>query len=181
MPGRRYDQIYEIAADQLGFVTTGQARAAGINPQVLVMMERRNVLRRTSHGVYRLLNFPETEHDSFMEAVLWPAGVSAVVSHESALLLYDLGDVNPAAIHISVPGNYRTARALPEHIRIHVRDLAAQDTTTHVGLPVTTPEQTIRDCRDTHLGPALVNQAISLALRGGLISEEVAASLGISH
>lgn len=174
MPGKRYDQLYELAADQFGYVTAAQARAAGISPQTLVMMERRNALRRTSHGVYRLINFPESEHDAFMEAVLWPVGVSAVISHDTALLLHELGDVNPTVIHLTVPRGYRTTRIVPRHIRIHFQDLMDEERMVHDGLPITTPERTIRDCISTHLGPALIDQAVDSAVLRGLISEAAA-------
>lgn len=51
MPGDAYSAIYEIAADQFGYVTTHQAREAGIGPMTLVMMERRRTVERVSHGV----------------------------------------------------------------------------------------------------------------------------------
>ncbi len=38
-----------------------------------------------------------------MEATLWPRGAHGALSHETALDLYGLSDVNPAKIHITVP------------------------------------------------------------------------------
>ncbi len=41
-----------------------------------------------------------------MEAALWADG-PGVISHESALLLWGLADVNPRLIHLTVPPPYR--------------------------------------------------------------------------
>ena len=41
MPGEAFFAIYEIAADQAGYLTVAQAREAGVDPMALVMMERR--------------------------------------------------------------------------------------------------------------------------------------------
>lgn len=170
MPSRTYVDVFEMAVDQFGFVTTAQAREGGVNPQALLMMERRGAVRRVSHGVYRLTHFPETELDSYMEAVLWPRGITAVVSHESALQLYELSDVNPARVHITVPQRYRTNRAAPPHLAVHRQDLDADEMTVHRGLPITTPARAILDCHLTALGAALVKQAIDDAVAKGFLT-----------
>lgn len=171
MPGRIYNDVFELAVDQFGLITAAQAREAGIDPQALLMMERRGALRRVSHGVYRLIKFPETEFDHYMEAVLWPHGLTAAVSHESALLLFELSDVNPARVHITVPKSYRTNRVIPPHLAVHRQDLGGDDISIQHGVPITTPVRTIRDCHAAALGHALIKQAIDGAFAQGLISK----------
>ena len=61
-------------------------------------------------GLYRLDPFPAHALDSYRKATLWPYGVEGVLSHETALDLYELSDVNPAMIHITVPKRYRLRR-----------------------------------------------------------------------
>lgn len=177
MSGSVYDRVFDIAADQFGFISTTQARTAGINPQTLLMMERRGAVRRTSRGVYRLVNFPETQFDAFMGAVLWPVPLMGVLSHESALALYQLSDVNPAKLHITVPFSFRTRRLVPRQLSLHFAALKESEITRFEGIPVTSVVRTILDCHDATVGNALVGQAIEEAQVGGLLSRSAAAEL----
>jgi predicted transcriptional regulator of viral defense system len=44
-----------------------------------------------------------------MLAALWPAG-RGVLSHDTALELHELCDVNPEKIHLTVPADYQPRR-----------------------------------------------------------------------
>jgi predicted transcriptional regulator of viral defense system len=46
------------------------------------------------------------------------------LSHETALELYELCDVNPSAIHLTVPTRFRTRKAIPESYWVHRFGLA---------------------------------------------------------
>jgi hypothetical protein len=92
--------------------------------------------------------------------VLWPQGLAAVLSHESALLLHGLSDVSPAQIHITVPNTHRVRRHIPKHLRIHHADLLPEESEMLNGVPVTTPVRSIQDCSHEHLSSALIRQAI---------------------
>jgi len=153
-------RVYEIAAEQYGYFSAQQARVAGVDPRTVVMMARRGAVERVRRGVYRLSRFPESEMGQYMEAILWPHGARGVISHDSALALYELSDVNPTAVHITLPRFYRVRRAIPGFLTVHHADLEPNQIATFEGLPLTTPERTIRDCAGTSLGAALVRQAI---------------------
>jgi predicted transcriptional regulator of viral defense system len=112
-----------------------------------------------------------------MAAVLWPHGVPGVLSHETALALYDLSDVNPAAIHLTVPATHRLRRPPPAGYRIHHGDLRPDEITGLEGLPITTVVRTLRDCREAHLGPALLRQALEEARRVGHLNAAAADQL----
>ena len=76
---------------------------------------------------------------------LWSLG-RAVVSHESALSVYDLGDVNPAVIHLTVPPGF--AQKHDDHLAIHKDDVPDTDVRGFEGFRVTTPLRTLLDvCR----------------------------------
>jgi predicted transcriptional regulator of viral defense system len=167
MPGAVHNAIYQIAEEQNGYVTAAQAVDAEINPQTLVKMAERGVLERVSWGLYRLTQFPHSALDQYAEATLWPLTTRAVISHESALALYGLSDVNPAKIHITVPKSVRIRREVPKWLVLHRADLRASEWESHEGVPATTPERTIRDCHAAHLGPALIRQAIHDGRRTG--------------
>lgn len=160
MPGTAHKLLYEIAEDQNGYVTTAQARDAGVSNQALANMVARGVLDRVSWGVYRLVQFPVSPLDQYVEASLWPLSTRGVISRESALAIYGLSDVNPAKIHITVPKSFRVRRETPRMLVIHRVDLPSVDVQIHEGIPITTPERTIRDCCTAQVGAALIRQAI---------------------
>jgi predicted transcriptional regulator of viral defense system len=171
MPGRNYKTLYEIAEDSYGFVTVEAARRAGIRPQRLAEMARRGTLRREGLGLYRLDPFPPHELDSYRKATLWPYPVEAVLSHETALDLYELSDVNPGKIDITVPGSYRIRRReLPALYVLHHEDITDRDVTRHEGLPIVTPAKAIRQCHRAHLRRDLLRQALEDAKRRGLVT-----------
>lgn len=181
MPTAVQERLYAIAEDQGGYFTIGQVRAARIDHHAILHMCRRGVVERISRGVYRLAQFPPAPHGQEFEATLWPAGgrhgVQGVLSHQSALRFWDLSDVSPAQIHITVPRRYRVRRTIPRHLRIHYADLTAEDVTRHEGVPITTPRRTIIDCAAAGLAPGLLRQAIADGRRTGRLTYREADSL----
>ncbi len=160
-------RVHEIAMDQHGYFTVAQAREAGVGRQAVVMMERRGTIERVSYGLYKDHLVPTSPWGPYMAAVLWPHGTRGVLSHQSALELLGLSDVNPAKIHITLPRGFRVRRQVPNQYELHHSDLGPQDTTVVEGIPVTTAARTIRDCHKTHLGPDLLRQAIEDGRRTG--------------
>lgn len=63
--------LWDVAAEQHGFVTSQQATGAGIGKHALQMLVHRGTLHRVAHGVYRLPQYPVGEHEHLMLAVLW--------------------------------------------------------------------------------------------------------------
>jgi Transcriptional regulator, AbiEi antitoxin len=168
------DRLYEIAERQLGYFTAAQARTAGVHQVRLVQLHRSGDLERVSRGVYRLARFPVSPLGQYMEAVLWPQvrrpDARGVVSHVSALSLYELTDVNPAKIHITLAPGMRVRRAAPRQVALHFARLGPEDVALVEGVPATTPERTIRDVHAAHLGPALVRTAIIDGRRTGRLT-----------
>jgi predicted transcriptional regulator of viral defense system len=177
MPGSVYDAVFELGADNYGFVSQDQARELGIPAQRLVVLEDRGLLERRRHGLYRVVALPVTPLDSYMEATLWPVGVQGVLSDETALELHGLSDVSPAKIHITVPRSHRTRRAVPTQYVMHRHDLDPGEVTRHEGIPIVTAARAIRDAHASHLGPALIRQAIDDGERLGKLSQSAAAEL----
>ena len=106
-----------------------------------------------------------------------PAGVRGVISHESALALHQISDVNPSKIHITVPGVFRVRRRIPDHLVVHHAELREEEVEWAGSIPVTTPERTILDCSAAHLGPELIRQAIDDGEQNGLLRSRTAAAL----
>jgi predicted transcriptional regulator of viral defense system len=172
MPGREYDKALELAADQHGYLTTAQAGQLGIARDAIRKMAKRGTLERVSWGVYRVPTFPVSTFAEYTEASLWPAGVLGVISHESALAIRDLSDVSPPKVHLTVPKAFRVRRTIPAHLMIHRADLPEDDVTQVEGIPTTTVRRAIEDCHRTHLGPALLRQAIEDGEREGYLKPD---------
>jgi predicted transcriptional regulator of viral defense system len=177
MPTPLFTDLAELAADQYGLVTVADARAVGYADRTVAQMATRGQLERVSRGVYRVPFLPGGELGPYMEAALWPVGVQGVLSHETALDLWDVSDVNPAKIHITVPRDHRPQRAVPAAYVVHRQDLADSDTTTIEGVPLVTLERAVRDCAAGHLGADLLRQAVRAGRGRGLLTRRQAADL----
>jgi predicted transcriptional regulator of viral defense system len=173
MPGRVYSPLLELATDQYGYVSTDDARELGISPRRLKLLAERGSLSRVAQGLYRFPPgvVPISALDQYMEATLWPGG-RGVISHDTALAVYELSDVNPVKVHVTVPREYRIRRKdLPAVFVFHHADLTEGEMTRYEGVPIVTPERAIRDAHAGHLGPALIAQAIDDGERQGLLTQ----------
>jgi len=172
MPGRVYSPLLELAADQYGYVSTDDARELGVSPRRLKLLAERGSLARVARGLYRFPPgvVPISALDQYMEATLLPGG-RGVISHETALAVYELSDVNPIKVHVTVPREYRIRRKeVPDVFVFHRADLTEAEMTRHEGIPIVTPERAIRDAHAGHVGEALIAQAIDDGERQGLLT-----------
>lgn len=182
MHKRQWDTVlYEIAESQSGYFTAAQARAAGVHQVRLVQLARQGDIDRQTRGVYRFTRFPVSQLGHYMAAVLWPQvrrpDVVGVVSHQTALSIHELSDVNPARIHVTLPTGVRLRRAVPKMLVIHYADLGPDDVETVEGVPVTTPVRTIRDAHTSQLGSEIVSTAIADGRRSGKLGRGEADAL----
>lgn len=176
MPGKAFTVLLDRAQQQYGYLTPDDARDLDVDPTQLRLMAARHTLEHLGRGLYRMSIVPPTELDAYMEATLW-AGRQGVLSHETALDLYELCDVNPSAIHLTVPSGYRTRKAVPPTYRLHRFDLDAGEARWHEGIPIVSPERAILGGIEQALGWQLIDQAIEVARARGLISQTVAEQL----
>ena len=182
MRRRQWDTtLYELAEDQAGYFTAAQAREAGLHQVRLVQLHQRGDIERVTRGVYRLTRYPISPLGHYMEAALWPQvrrpGAHGVISHESALAIYGLSDTSPAKVHVTLPTDFRIRRAVPKRLALHYADLTPKDVTQVDGVPVTTAARAIRDAHASHLGPALIGQAIRDGRRTGHLTLDAAERL----
>ncbi len=164
MPLDTLDKLYQIAEAQAGYFTTAQAVAAGIDRPRLSRFAAAGRLQRLRRGVYRLSHFPRSRHEDLFIAWL-ETGPDSVISHDSALALYDLSDILPTAIHVTVP---RTASRRRSGLRLHTNRISHEEITSYEGLPVTTVPRTIADVTSSGLSDELVAQAVREAVAQGL-------------
>jgi predicted transcriptional regulator of viral defense system len=182
MPRTRMDELYALAEEQDGLLTSKEARTLGIQDSVLARLTQRGRLERMSRGVYRIAHYPADRLAQYREAVLWAQASHhgperIALSYETALLIYGISDVNPAHVHLTVPKAVRLRRQHPEWITVHRADLTEQEIGQHEGIPVTTVERSILDVLSTTHRPEIARQAITDALRDGLLSTAQAGDL----
>lgn len=158
------NELYRVAETRAGYFTTAQAADAGYSRALLAHHAASGNLERVDHGIYRLRRYPESPHADLVVASL-RAGDAAAISHESALALWDLSDVMPAQVHVTVP---RTSSRRRPGLRLHTGTLGENDVTEREGVRVTTVERTIADVARSGLSDELVLQAMGEALERGL-------------
>lgn len=163
-----HQKLYQLAEQQAGFFSTRQARTAGLTRPLLSYYTKTGYLQRIQRGIYRLSRFPEMPFADLFVAWL-AAGPRAVISHESALAVYDLSDVLPSEIHVTVP---RTTSRRGKTMRMHTKQLRKSEITQRGGLPVTTLARTLADLAVSGLGEEQIRLAISQALERGLITRK---------
>jgi len=172
MPTRRFSELAETAADRFGLVTIDDAREVGYGPKTLVKLAGRGQLERVSRGVYRVPFMPGGAMQAYMAATLWPQGIQGVLTHDTALDLWDVSDVNPAKIHITVPRGHRPQRAIPKAYVIHREELDPAEVTAIEGVPVVKLASALRQCAQEHLGRDLLEQAARHGRARGLLSAQ---------
>lgn len=158
MPSGRLVDLAGIAAGQWGLVTAAQARSRGVSRQVLARLARADELERLAYGVYRLAGTPPHPHDELRTAwlALDPARTAAeriaddfvdTVSHRSAALLHDLGDIDADSLEFTTPVRHQSRRS---DVRTYRGMVMRQERTLVDGLPATRPLRTIRDLATAH-------------------------------
>ena len=172
MPGRIWEQAFELATDQYGFITFSDILALGANPVRLRRWHQSDKIDRVGHGIYRFKQIPTSRMDPYMLATLWPSG-RGVLSHDTALELHELCDINPDKIHLSLPVNYRPRRQGGEQYVLHHDDIKDDELAWHEGVRIVTPEVAIRQAIQGAVPIHLVRQAIDKARRLGLVPKRI--------
>lgn len=165
-----WNRLFEIAANQEGLFTAGQAAEAGYSPQLLVHHVRKRRIVRLRRGLYRLVHFPATEHEDLAAAWLWSER-AGVVSHQTALALHELSDALPAHVHVTLPSAWRARRfRVPAGVVLHHADIPAAERSWFGAVPTTNACRTLNDCARADLSPELLRPAALQAVRRGLVA-----------
>jgi len=157
------------AFHQAGYFTAAQARTHRVSPQLLDHYVRAGRFERRRRGLYRVSGFPSGEHDDIRETWLALGPDKAVVSHDSALVLHELSDHIPDAVHVLVHRRHRGLRK-PSGVVIHTTSSEHPVATVwRDGIAVTAPARTIVDVAD-QVQPDQLALAVRQALARGLLT-----------
>ena len=170
-------RLFEIAEQQQGFFTTKQAKAAGFAENTHPYHVQVGNWIREHRGIYRLALFPVTDRPELVLWALWSRNrdeeVEGIYSHHTALGLYDLSDLNPAKLHMTVPTDFRRNSEIPGILVLHYADLPESDVQAAQGYRFTRPLRTILDLIDAGtVERTFINQALRQALDRGLIRRQ---------
>lgn len=169
--------IRSIASRQQGYFTARQALEAGYSyPSQYYQSETGNWIRE-GYGVYRIADYTAADRPDLVLWSLWsrdrhgkPQGA---FSHETALSIYDLSDVMPAHLHMTVPPSFRKSAKMPDVLVIHRATLAPADIQEMDGYSVTRPLRTILDVAAAEtMSTDLLEQAVRQTLSRGLAKRD---------
>src|SRR6266542_4101168 len=159
-------RLVALAGAQSGYFSAAQALAAGYSYQAQKQNADRGNWVKVGRGLFRLPGWPAGRHEDLVRLSLWSRG-RAVVSHESALSVHELGDVNPARTHLTVPKGFR--QHPPAGVVLHQGVLPEGDVRDQEGFRVTTPLRSLLDTAAGDLDLDLLAGAIEDALEQGVL------------
>jgi predicted transcriptional regulator of viral defense system len=163
-----FPQLLERALDQHGLLTPEDAQAIGANDSALRLMVHRGTLERIGFGIYRVPQLAGDRLAQYQEALLRIRSEGAL-THDTALDLHDLCDINPAKVHVTLAPSTRLRRRQPDWLVVHRGRLDESDLTWLEGLRIATPGRAILDGIATHIGDRFVDQALDTGRVRGLL------------
>lgn len=159
-------RLFELAAGQGGCFTAAQAKSLGYSHQAQAHHVGAGNWWRVGRGLFRLVEWVPGAHDELARWTLWSRG-RGVVSHESALNVYGMGEFGSRRAHLTVPPGF-TMR--DEAVALHHAVLSADDIAERSGYQVTTPLRTIIDIAANAPDEDQLARVIDDARRAGLIT-----------
>lgn len=170
-------RLYETAEVQQGFFTTKQAKAAGFAENTHPYHVQVGNWVREHRGIYRLAQFPQADRPDLVLWSLWSKNrnqeTEGVYSHQTALSLHDLSDLNPSQLDMTVPTKFRRNSEIPGILVLHFADIPAVDVEAGPGFKFTRPLRTILDLMEADtVEHSFIRQALRQALQRGLITRQ---------
>lgn len=166
-------RAWEIAMGQYGYVTTNDAKEAGIPAIELAKLAARGRLRNVAYGLYHFDDMPPTRYDQFYEAIKRVGG-DAHLTGDAVLAFHDLALVNPRRIRVGT--NRRARSRFPTWLEVVGDASAPEEIVVVERIPMTTVARAIRDARKAVMATRLI-EALPAAVNEGLISETEAEGL----
>jgi len=164
----KFNDIYELAADNYGLITSAQAREIGVTNNELVQYARRGKVERIGQGLYRLTHYVPTPYDSYAEAVAL-VGPEAYLYGESVIAMHELAPTNPTNMHVATPKRVR--RKMPKYMKV-TQVTGGNAPTIYEGIPSQTVADAIRSCRGKIMDNRLRDATLTARAKGYLTRAE---------
>lgn len=161
---------------QGGYFTTKQAAAAGYAASTHSYNSKAGNWVREYRGIYRLAHYPNPERPDLITWSLWSGNrkgePQGVYSHQTALSVYDLSDLNPPKIHMTVPRSFRRNSAIPGVLVLHNGTFRKDEVESMHGFKVARPLRAIADLLiEETVEMDHMRQAVRQAFSRGLLSK----------
>ncbi len=168
-------RLFEVADQQQGYFTAKQAKAAGFAENTHPYHVQVGNWIRDYRGIYRLALYPFTDRPDLVLWALWSRNrneeIEGVYSHNTVLSFYDLSDLNPAKLHMTVPTSFRRSSEIPGILILHYADLPESDVESVQGFKITPPLRAILDLIEARtVERNFILQAITQGVDRGLIT-----------
>jgi len=169
------DALFEIAEGQQGYFTAKQAAEAGYQLGSQAHHVKSGNWVRVERGIYRLARFPQSAEEQLVIYALWSRNRAGepegVYSHQTALSIHELSDVNPAKLHMTVPAAFRRRAKTPKILVLHRASLNEKDIEQRQGFAVTRPLRAIADVAGAEsVSRDIIEQALTEGRQRGLIT-----------
>ena len=168
---KKYDEIWGVAEDNYGIITSAKAKELGVSRQNLVAMERQGYLTRLCHGVYQVKHHVIGPNDTYAVGVAM-VGDTAYLRGASVAAMLNLVPTNPGELHVG--SAKRVRRRLPSGFR--VKDRTDCETTEYDGCEGIRCQR-VADALKTALEEGAIESdriadAVKNAYEKGLITDE---------
>jgi predicted transcriptional regulator of viral defense system len=134
-------RLYALAAEQSGYFTAAQAKHLGYSYPAQAHHVNAGNWLRVDRGIFRLSEWIPDVHDDLVRWTLWSKN-RAVVSHETALGVYGVGEFEPPRVHLTVPTGFRMK---DDALVLHKADLPDEDIVERTGFRLTTLARSLVD------------------------------------
>ena len=138
-------RILALCGRQHGLITRGQLLEMRMTDREIERRVRSGRLHRVHRGVYAVGHERLTTEGRFLAAVL-AFGRGAVLSHQSAAVLWGIRAARGPRVDVTVPTT--GGRARRGAMIVHRSPLSEEEMTVHDGVPVTTVVRTLIDLAD---------------------------------
>lgn len=170
-----FQRLYQMAERQQGFFTAKQAKAAGYDERTHPYHVQAGNWIREWRGIYRLAYYPLAERWDLALWSLWSCnrqGIpEGVYSHDTVLSFYDLSDICPAKLHMTVPKTFRRNSEIPGVLVLYRGELPESDVRRTSGFALTTPLRAVVDLLvEWQIADDILRQALQEGRARGLIS-----------
>lgn len=130
-----------MASAQGGYFTAAQAREVGYSYQAQAYHVRVGNWDRVDRGLLRLTPWPSDVHDDLIRWTLWSRG-QAVISHETALGVHEIGELESPRVHLTVPRGFSKRDSA---VALHRAALAESEVVQLAGFKVTSATRSLID------------------------------------
>ena len=168
--------LYQVAEGQQGLFTARQAVQAGYDERNHLYHVKSGNWIKEHRGIYRLKNFPYSPDSQLSLWALWSCNkkgeIQGVYSHETALQIYNLSDLSPFKLHLTVPVSFRRSIQAPDILVLYKCNLNSSEWQTIAGYRVTTPTRTLFDMLCSDISKAFISQIVREGCSRGLFPKQ---------